>query len=381
MLNFIKKHYEKMILTALLIVFVALLVIQLSILLEGRNVNKDELKLNLKTDYKRVNFAKDQKFETFAKLSDSAKWLAVSPRTPGDKVFSDLCAPLELAKCPKCEHLIPTSDFKNLKCSFCGYPLAPVRVIPVSADDDDKDGIPNVEEIKLGLNPKDPKDAEEDLDGDGFSNLEEYLAGTDIRDPKKHPAYVTKLAVLDIVRKKLNMKVGNIMCKGDDKSKWMVQVSILENGKDRTRFLNLGANSSVKGDDGEFKLLDIAPEFKTEIDPTLKAPVEKNYSKAIFVKTGLEDKLIGEIGKDIVESKEKIVLFYAINSKKLELYVGDAITLGDERTGVEKYTVASCDPAKMTVVLKDGANTVELQQRKLVEKSAGDKPAGPNLPF
>ena len=45
--------------------------------------------------------------------------------------------------------------------------------------DDDKDGIPNVWEIKYGLNPKDASDATKDLDGDGVSNLDEYKQGTD----------------------------------------------------------------------------------------------------------------------------------------------------------------------------------------------------------
>lgn len=368
MLNFIKKHYEKMILTALLIVFVVLLVLQLSILLEGRNVAKEDFKLTLRADYKRVNF-KNQKYETLASLPESLKWANGAPRTPGDKLFTDLSSPLELARCPYCEHLVPIGDFKARKCSFCAAVLKPVPPRPTDREDDDKDGIPNADEIKLGLNPKDPKDAEEDLDNDGFSNIEEYLIGTDMRDPKSHPSYSTKLSVVDVVRKKLNMKISNIMAKGAERSKWMVQIAILDNGKDRTRFVYI--NNVVKGDDGEFKLVDILPEFRTELDPKLGAEVERNRSKAVLQKTGSDERLVGEIGKDIVESKEKIVLLYGITNKKIELYVGDTITLGDERTGVEKFVVSSCDPAKSTVTLKrDDGKLFELLPKKIVDQPA-----------
>ncbi|MCK4921015.1 MAG: hypothetical protein KAS71_08215 [Bacteroidales bacterium] len=41
--------------------------------------------------------------------------------------------------------------------------------------DKDQDGMPDDWEKKNGLNPKDPKDGNEDKDGDGFTNLEEYM--------------------------------------------------------------------------------------------------------------------------------------------------------------------------------------------------------------
>jgi uncharacterized repeat protein (TIGR01451 family) len=46
-------------------------------------------------------------------------------------------------------------------------------------EDDDNDGMPDWWEIKHGLDPFDPGDADDDPDDDGSTNLEEYLAGTD----------------------------------------------------------------------------------------------------------------------------------------------------------------------------------------------------------
>ncbi|HOE61175.1 MAG TPA: thrombospondin type 3 repeat-containing protein [Kiritimatiellia bacterium] len=87
-------------------------------------------------------------------------------------------------------------------CPFCGgkQPIPPDMDVGL---DTDRDGIPDKEEIRLGLNPLDPADAKGDLDGDGFSNLEEFLAGTDPKDPKSHPALVNLLRVKELRGKRL----------------------------------------------------------------------------------------------------------------------------------------------------------------------------------
>jgi len=45
--------------------------------------------------------------------------------------------------------------------------------------DSDGDGIPDAWEIKYGLNPHDPSDANGDLNGDGYTNIEKYINGID----------------------------------------------------------------------------------------------------------------------------------------------------------------------------------------------------------
>lgn len=59
-----------------------------------------------------------------------------------------------------------------------GYP----EYTGTSYQDDDADGMPTPWEIKYGLNPNDPSDANSDLSGDGYSNIEKYIYGI---NPKK----------------------------------------------------------------------------------------------------------------------------------------------------------------------------------------------------
>jgi Pectate lyase len=58
--------------------------------------------------------------------------------------------------------------------------------------DSDGDGMPDAWEIKYGLNPHDPSDANGDLNGDGYTNIEKYINGIDPskkidwKDPKNN---------------------------------------------------------------------------------------------------------------------------------------------------------------------------------------------------
>ncbi|MCV2363189.1 Ig-like domain-containing protein [Paucibacter sp. DJ1R-11] len=60
--------------------------------------------------------------------------------------------------------------------------LLQLRVAFTGADSDG-DGIPDDEELRLGMDPNNPADALLDLDHDGLNALEEFRAGTDPRNP------------------------------------------------------------------------------------------------------------------------------------------------------------------------------------------------------
>ena len=58
----------------------------------------------------------------------------------------------------------------------------------VCDDDDDGDGMPDNFELIYQLNPLSATDASEDADGDGISNLDEFLASTSPRSSDLAPA-------------------------------------------------------------------------------------------------------------------------------------------------------------------------------------------------
>ena len=79
-------------------------------------------------------------------------------------------------------------------CPFSDCALPQKAQEQVSADADG-DGLPNDWEIKYGLNPNDPSDADKDSDGDGFTNAEEFAANTNPVDKNSHPDYLDYLAL------------------------------------------------------------------------------------------------------------------------------------------------------------------------------------------
>ena len=79
-------------------------------------------------------------------------------------------------------------------CPVCNQ-AQPEEAAPEVVLDGDNDGLPDEWERKVGLNPTNPDDADEDLDGDGFTNREEYEAGTDPADKNSHPDYLDSLKV------------------------------------------------------------------------------------------------------------------------------------------------------------------------------------------
>ncbi|WP_353718445.1 polysaccharide lyase [Dyadobacter sp. 676] len=93
--------------------------------------------------------------------------------------------PLDNVKLPEkqFEHRrLPIDSYKNGIITDIsqvgGYPEYKGTPYP----DSDDDGMPNEWEIKYGLNPKDPSDAQKDMSGDGYSNIEKFINGI---DPKK----------------------------------------------------------------------------------------------------------------------------------------------------------------------------------------------------
>lgn len=123
--------------------------------------------------------------------------------------------------------------FAAKKCPFCGYDQPdiddPARM------DTDRDGIPDVRETELGLNPADPKDAQADSDGDLFTNLEEVQSGTDLKDATKFPPVIAKMRLREVFVKPFKLRFLSVstLAGGD---RYQLNLRTLE----RTYFKGMG---------------------------------------------------------------------------------------------------------------------------------------------
>ena len=187
--NFLKKHYDKLLVGASL----ALLAASLWFLSTGSS----------RADAERDGFERSIKAAKLDKAAerlpsdvfDAALAQFESPyRTSGRGAF---LVAAERVACVECRRPI------RIDADECPYCQASQPTGEVSEDwDSDGDGIPDAVETAWNLNPRDPTDAEQDGDGDGFTNLEEFLAKTDPRDPASHPPRFDFLRVSDIDVKK-----------------------------------------------------------------------------------------------------------------------------------------------------------------------------------
>jgi len=95
----------------------------------------------------------------------------------------------------------------SLKCVHCGKLREQSRL----DDDSDGDGLTDVLEKSVGLNPRDPADAKLDFDDDGFSNADEAKAGSDLRDKNSTPSLEPLIYVSEIAEEPFLVKFKSVI--------------------------------------------------------------------------------------------------------------------------------------------------------------------------
>ena len=101
--------------------------------------------------------------------------------------------------------------------------------------DDDGDGISDADEIKYGLDPKDPSDANQDSDGDGVSNIDEIKAGTNPNDVNSNKTSAPVEVYFAKDQRVLAGEEANItLLLADELSKYPTKVSIKEDEEGTT---------------------------------------------------------------------------------------------------------------------------------------------------
>ena len=118
-MDFLKKHYEKVILLGLFVLFIALMFFVLEIIAQSRELKEKGLDLPKRVATHEKADPKDAKFDT-ARIRENTKLVwNTSANREGSDSFSDLIHVFEIAVCPYCNDpaksdrltLIPLADF------------------------------------------------------------------------------------------------------------------------------------------------------------------------------------------------------------------------------------------------------------------------------
>lgn len=275
-------------------------------------------------DYSKINPDMYNVSEIFAK---EKTWKKISSRKADSVNFTDLLCPYYSSQCPHCESIIPIADFNNKKCSICGCVLSPLGQEQIDLEKDtDGDGISDVKEVELGLNPNDPSDAEADLDKDGFANIFEYKRGTNLKDPKSHPPTAFRLFVESIDRKKLRFFLKKITRKGESKEKWDIQTVewVPEKRRMDDKFRKIGSEMIIEG--SVYKIIDIIPKEKELFDDKTGVKTSEDASQ-ILIQTGKEEPIIVNMKSDAYENKETIIISDSFTNQKFKLILNEKFSV------------------------------------------------------
>lgn len=346
-MNFFSKHYEKVLLGVLLLVFFVLLIYLLQITKDAKNISEQDLRIKKPVaDYEPVNF-KDGRFIIASVFKPKIEWKAYGTRmvdAEGKQVsgiavdhVTDLLTPLKAASCPGCGRFIPTYCFvANGRCPICGNSLtAPAKSFNDDADfgtrpsDTDGDGLPDIYEEKYSfLNAAYSGDARRDQDGDGFSNLYEYMCGTDLEDASSHPALTDLLYIESARPPQFGASLQSV-----DLNRDSITLLLASNG--RTRELRVGGMISI--DRRSYTL--------EEILDANSAKMKLNSNGEEFVITTDQESC------DIPEITMTVMNLGT--GRSISIKEGTKIDIGNSASGRERWEVKAMDMNKGVATLEN----------------------------
>lgn len=244
--------------------------------------------------------------------------------------------------------------FNAETCPFC---LAVQPPLPGKdwGRDSDRDGIPDLAEQQLGLDPRNPADASEDADGDLFSNLDEFLEQTDIRDAKVYPA-IEKFIELE----KIDAIPFSLLFKSYMRGAKTYTFQINTRRGGRTYFAKLG--EEIDG----FQLMTFNLNVTT--GATAVAGGREDRSELVLKKGERTITLI--VGQDKKYDDYTCHFRFRLTDTAIRCKVGDTFELRPGRT----YEAMRVDTASDSVVIGRAGDGVEF-----IVGKAGTRPVSANL--
>lgn len=219
-MEFLKRHYEKLILLALSVISIITVLHLMSIVDRTKEVKDSDLKIPTRSPDYEAHDPESSDFNAAQLFGDTALvWRESQSRLKDEEsnnYFSDLVRVFKMARCPHCGKIVPFYYFSGKNCPECGNELkTPVntgrrRIRTISEDDSDGDGISDEDEKRYGLNQDDPADALFDADGNGFSNAYEVENNFDPRLPNNCPPLWYRLRVRGVDRVELPIRLTSV---------------------------------------------------------------------------------------------------------------------------------------------------------------------------
>ncbi len=370
-MDFLKKHYEKLILAVFLIAFIFLLLYLIDLSKSTKTITKSALKIpNIEPNYNPNDFS-HKKYQTSYVFTNNCVWNKSKARTDKDKIYTDLLVPFECARCPFDNKVIPRYYFLGpidhpRNCPLCdkALPRPFIRddgggTTIIDRLDRDNDGIPNVKEVQLGLSPDNPDDALYDMDGDGFPNIYEYQKGKKMEKSTSHPPYYERLHLIEFRETLLpfQLKLVNTNNSKDPKD-WVIQINEIIDGKIKTRFKYLDSRMTLDNTSYTITKIDAKHEEKRRGGTIVKVDNSKIYLNSSDGKYTITM----QVGKDVYSPKPKAVIEDMACDEKYHVGVGDTIkmyTRFSKTTGKPikkrtiKYKVYKVDRQKKQVIIQD----------------------------
>ena len=364
----LKSHYDKvfaLVVLAILIGSLSYLAVRVSLMHEDKKVFAREIK-GYKPRFPHATDIDTKAFDLAQASLDqpaqltSLQWTNSPVFTPEKRVW-----------CPECRKPKP---YDALKCPFCGAEDK-ADVIPPDRDSD-HDGMPDVWEMKYGLNPFDPSDADKDLDGDGFTNLEEYRAGTDPTDPNSHPSIVSKLRVIRVDRDPFMLLFKSVIVAPDKSLTFGLN---LRSGE-RTFFAKLGdVLKPDKNDKVGFKLLT----YEHKIAKQMITGIGERDVDASVLKLQRGDKIITlVINHNTTWNEYTAQLMCVIDNSRYQVKIGSVLDLKGMKFKVLNIVDTKPESVLIEAVQDGEKTTIEKFPETKAEgsgepaKNISPKPAG-----
>lgn len=384
-MEFLKRHYEKLILLVLLLAFILSMVYVLRIIDQTKEITEESLQIPTRAADYEVHDPKAAEFEIADYWqSRNANWPASQARNKANPFFSDLVVTFPMARCPgedkkPCGKIIPLYYFtEEQPCPFCGLEL---KKPPKRTAEEGQLFLNNIqltqeEATRFRLNVE---DALLDRDNDGFSNIFEIrVAKTSPVDPRSHSPMWYRLRLQEIRRVELPIKFMAVNTNNsDDKSRWDLQLNMV-NKRNREITSIEAVGNTIELDNKTYKIADVKL-VKREIPAETKGGTPRISDESVMYLEQVEgtDKLELQVGKKVFSSRPKAIMKdVGVRDGMIICDIGERFRMGLRTTGFTNYRVKEIDAKAMTVTLEnpsavEGDTTLDPAGRKMVVTKKG----------